>query len=88
MQQEVDTDAVFHLVFLQAGVELRPTHPKHYTYLQLPLYDMPEQDIVAAFPAAFRFIESAMEGGRRSAQAGHIPHVPMMPQGQCWMFLQ
>lgn len=47
----------------QVGVELEPSHPQHFSYLQLPVYDMPEQDIVAFFPAAFKFIDAGMQGG-------------------------
>lgn len=53
----------------QVGVELEPSHPKNFKYLQLPIYDMPEQDIVASFPAAFAFIEAAMEGGKQASSS-------------------
>lgn len=52
-------------VLLQVGVELQPSHPNTFVYLQLPIYDMPEQDIVASFPAAFDFIEQAINKGKQ-----------------------
>jgi hypothetical protein len=55
---------------LQVGVELQPSHPKSFAYLQLPIYDMPEQDIVASFPAAFDFIEQGMTDGKQQGTAG------------------
>eukprot|EP00775_Hariotina_reticulata_P006465 gene6465-6693_t len=54
----LDEFGITHI--LQVGKELRPTHPKSYTYLQLPVWDMPEQDIVGCFPAAFTFIDHAL----------------------------
>jgi protein-tyrosine phosphatase len=57
-------------VLLQVGVELQPSHPNSFAYLQLPIYDMPEQDIVASFPAAFDFIEQAMKDGKQPCMAG------------------
>jgi hypothetical protein len=59
------------LIPVQVGVELQPSHPQHFSYLQLPVYDMPEQDIVAFFPAAFKFIDAGTNAG---AHPSHMLH--------------
>jgi hypothetical protein len=56
-------------LLLQAGVELQASHPKHFQYLQLPLYDMPEQDIVTSLPQAFEFIDTAIDGGEGTSSS-------------------
>lgn len=48
---------------LQVGAELGPTHISCYQYLQLPVRDVPEQDIIKCFPKAFAFIDSALDSG-------------------------
>jgi hypothetical protein len=59
------------LIPVQVGVELQPSHPHHFSYLQLPVYDMPEQDIVAFFPAAFKFIDAGMNAGAHPSRMLH-----------------
>ena len=50
-------------MLLQVGAELEPTHFGHYKYLHLAVTDLPEQDMIRIFPAAFRFIDEAIAGG-------------------------
>lgn len=59
----------------QVGIELQPSHPQHFKYLQLPIADWPEQDIVSSFPAAFDFIDAGMDGGEQ----------PGMFSGRAWV---
>lgn len=57
----LESNGITHI--LQVGIELQPSHPQHFQYLQLPIADWPEQDIVSSFPAAFDFIDAGMDGG-------------------------
>lgn len=54
---------------LQAGGELRPSHPQHYTYLHLSVSDEEDEDLVAAFKEAFEFIEEGRKKGACWASA-------------------
>ncbi|WIA16668.1 hypothetical protein OEZ85_013331 [Tetradesmus obliquus] len=49
---------------LQAGAELAPSHPAHFTYKKLSVSDQEDEDLVAVFQEAFDFIdEGRMSGG-------------------------
>lgn len=52
---------------LQAGGELRPSHPEQFVYKHLSVSDEEDEDLVAAFKEAFAFID---EGRKKGARGG------------------
>ena len=38
-------------------------YPDHFTYLKLPLFDLPDQDIISYFPKTFEFIDEGRKEG-------------------------
>ncbi len=54
---------------LQAGGELRPTHPHKFTYKHLSVGDEEDEDMVAVFRDAFAFIDDGRKSGGPSPDA-------------------
>jgi hypothetical protein len=54
---------------LQAGAELAPSHPAHFTYKKLSVSDEEDEDLVAVFKVAFDFIDEGRKSGEEWTQA-------------------
>lgn len=72
---------------LQVGQELHPSHDpltSGLTYLQLPVFDLEEQDMVIHFHASFDFIKAGLASGERKGHV-HVGELTHMVNQSCFL---
>jgi hypothetical protein len=60
---ELQAAGITHV--LQAGAELAPSHPAHFTYNKLSVSDEDDEDLVAVLREAFDFIDKGRKSGEQ-----------------------